>query len=275
MMKKKKSPGGANWMDTYGDMVTLLLCFFVLLYSISVIDEVKWLALVKSFNPDAIDDPTEIISGTEGPVADPTKGQGMEPGAQDEPTSQEQIDAAMNELYEKLKEYSEQSESAQNIEVIQGDGYVFISLENAVIFDGNSYNLRQEGEKVLGDVATILSEVAKYIDEIRVLGHTAQASPSRRNYPLEDRMLSSNRAAMATYYIQENCNGTIDPARIISVGYGQHRPIAPNDDEASRSHNRRVEIIITGRNVLDDLSDSIKRYEALRSGEGDAMADSL
>lgn len=274
-MAKKKGGGGggANWMDTYGDMVTLLLCFFVLLYSISVIDEVKWLALVKSFNPDAVDNPTEIPLGTEGPVADPTQGAGLQSGAMPEAVSQEEIDGAMDMLYEKLKEYSEQSDSAQSIETIQGDGYVFISLENAVIFDGNSYNLRKEGEKVLGDVATIFTEVAKYIDEIRILGHTAQASPSRPNYPLEDRMLSSNRAAMATYYIQENSE--IDPARIISVGYGQHRPVAPNDDEANRSHNRRVEIIITGRNVLDDLSDSIKRYEALRTGEGSAPTDSL
>ena len=45
MMKKKKGGGGgANWMDTYGDMVTLLLCFFVMLYSMSRVDESKWAA---------------------------------------------------------------------------------------------------------------------------------------------------------------------------------------------------------------------------------------
>lgn len=49
--REKNSGGGANWMDTYGDMVTLLLCFFVLLYSMSSVDENKWMALVKSFNP--------------------------------------------------------------------------------------------------------------------------------------------------------------------------------------------------------------------------------
>ena len=56
MALKKKSGGGgggANWMDTYGDMVTLLLCFFVLLYSMSTIDSAKWEALVMSFNPTA------------------------------------------------------------------------------------------------------------------------------------------------------------------------------------------------------------------------------
>ena len=50
-MRKKRSGGGANWMDTYGDMVTLLLCFFVMLYSMSTLDQEKWIALVESFNP--------------------------------------------------------------------------------------------------------------------------------------------------------------------------------------------------------------------------------
>ncbi len=272
MMKKKKSPGGANWMDTYGDMVTLLLCFFVLLYAMSSIDEVKWLALVKSFNPDAVVEARET-PGSDGPMADPSDGLGMQSGAMPEAVSQEEVDGAMDMLYEKLKEYAEQSDSSQSIEVIQGDGYVFISFENAVIFGGNSYTLRPEGEKVLSDISSIFNEVVKYVDEIRVMGHTAQASPDRANIVVEDRLLSAERAAMATYFIQINCN--IDPARIISVGYGQHRPIAPNDVEANRSHNRRVEITVTGRNVVDELSDSLVRYKQLRAGEAASETDEL
>ena len=64
MKKKKSGGGGANWMDTYGDMVTLLLCFFVMLYSMSRMDENKWIALVQSFNPDyAVDEPSQIVVG--------------------------------------------------------------------------------------------------------------------------------------------------------------------------------------------------------------------
>ena len=59
MKKRNKGSGGASWMDTYGDMVTLLLCFFVLLYSMSSIDQQKWVQLVQSFNPDAVTDSTQ------------------------------------------------------------------------------------------------------------------------------------------------------------------------------------------------------------------------
>ena len=69
MKKRNKGGGGANWMDTYGDMVTLLLCFFVLLYSMSTISEDKWKALVQSFNPNAV--PTMMDpQGNDGPSAD-------------------------------------------------------------------------------------------------------------------------------------------------------------------------------------------------------------
>ena len=70
MKKKRSSGGGANWMDTYGDMVTLLLCFFVLLYSMSTISTENWKALVMSFNPKARQIMTEVPSGGDGPSAD-------------------------------------------------------------------------------------------------------------------------------------------------------------------------------------------------------------
>ena len=68
--KKSSGGGGANWMDTYGDMVTLLMCFFVLLYSMSTISEDKWKAIVQSFNPSSIVD-AAAISGNEGPIDGP------------------------------------------------------------------------------------------------------------------------------------------------------------------------------------------------------------
>ena len=82
MKKKKSGGGGANWMDTYGDMVTLLLCFFVMLYSMSTLDKEKWIALVQSFNP------TEEVTETQPPSASGGEGTG----------TQEDIDQDMEEL---------------------------------------------------------------------------------------------------------------------------------------------------------------------------------
>lgn len=262
--QKSKGGGGSNWMDTYGDMVTLLLCFFVLLYSMSTIDEQKWFALVRSFNPEAVKSITET-SGNEGPSADPIEdGSGLE-GELDPVQAmamQAEIEESIEELYQALQEYADSSEN--RIEVTKGDGYVFVSFNEAVFFDGDRYALKPEGREVLSVVSDALSNAAPYIDEVRIMGHTAQANPNQPNNPESDRFLASNRATIATVFVQEH--STLDPARIISVGYGQHRPADTNETAEGRSHNRRVEFVITGMNVLQALGDSVEQYYSLRDG---------
>jgi chemotaxis protein MotB len=248
-LKKKKSSGGANWMDTYGDMVTLLLCFFVLLYSMSTLDQQKWTALVRSFNPDAIPEVTET-TGNNGPVAEPTD-PSSELDAQD-------VKASIEKLYQDIQDYINQQGAQNNVSVTKGDGYVFISLNNTVFFNGDSYVLREEGKHVLNDLGAIFGHVSASIDEVRILGHTAQATANDLNDPTVDRFLASNRAAVVLVYLQEM--NILDPARLISVGYGQWRPISSNDTSQTRAKNRRVEIIITGKNVENKLGDSITQY---------------
>ncbi len=263
-LKKKSGGGGASWMDTYGDMVTLLLCFFVLLYSMSTISEDKWKAIVQSFNPNAVFDQREVVGGNDGPSSDPDDLEGA-PTQEEKEAQQQEIEDALQKLYEALKQYTEQSDMAQQIEVTKGDGYVFVSFSDAVFFRPDEYTLLPEGAQVLGEISAIMSQVSEYIDEVRVMGHTAQADMGRPNYPLPDRLISAERAAAAAAYVQEH--STIDAARIISAGYGQHRPVAPNDTAEGRSRNRRVEILVTGLDVMSKLGDSIEQYQLMREGE--------
>lgn len=152
MKKKKSGGGGANWMDTYGDMVTLLLCFFVMLYSMSTLDKEKWIALVQSFNP------TEEVTETQPPSASGGEGTG----------TQEDIDQDMEELYQAMQDYVQQAGMANQVTLGEGNGYVFISFDDTVFFSGDSYELRDEGKVVLDEVSQIISEVSSSIDEIRV-----------------------------------------------------------------------------------------------------------
>lgn len=253
MVKKKKSGGGSNWMDTYGDMVTLLLCFFVLLYSMSTISEENWKAVVMSFNPDAVET-LKATSGNDGPNADPNTDDGSGLGI-----TQAQVDEDMESLYQELKEYVNSAGEQSKISVTKGDGKVFVSFNEAVFFDGDSWALRQESHAILDTIAGMLSEVSVSIEETRIIGHTAQATANRPNDPVVDRMLSAQRSANVLAYIQMKT--TLDPARLISEGCGQWRPVASNDTPESRAQNRRVEMVVSGRNLDAELGDSFQQYE--------------
>lgn len=268
-MKKHKGGGGASWMDTYGDMVTLLLCFFVLLYSMSTIDQQKWVQLVQSFNPDAIHEITEN-TGNNGQIADPTT---PVDGDQSENnvTTQQQVDQALEQLYLDLQMYVAQQGAAENISVTKGGGYVFISFNDAVFFDGDSYVLRSDGEEVLDEVGEIIRKAAPAIDELRVLGHTAQGDPNKPNNPSTDRFLASNRATVVLVYLQEM--NILDPARMISMGYGQFRPVAENDTREGRAKNRRVELIVTGLDIASALGDGIEQYYTERGTQAPISAE--
>ena len=268
-MKKHKGSGGASWMDTYGDMVTLLLCFFVLLYSMSTIDQQKWVQLVQSFNPDAIHEITEN-KGNNGQIADPTT---PVDGDQSENnvTTQQQVDQALEQLYLDLQMYVAQQGAAENISVTKGGGYVFFSFNDAVFFDGDSYVLRSDGEEVLDEVGEIIRKAAPAIDELRVLGHTAQGDPNKPNNPSTDRFLASNRATVVLVYLQEM--NILDPARMISMGYGQFRPVAENDTREGRAKNRRVELIVTGLDIASTLGDGIEQYYTERGTQAPISAE--
>jgi len=257
--KKKSSGGGANWMDTYGDMVTLLLCFFVLLYSISTIDQEKWMLVVKSFNRDAI---FEDDARPAGPMGEEEQG-----GGDDLPIPDDnyEVDQALDELYDFLVEYASQqnqtSEGEGSIVLSKGDDYIFISFDDAVFFDGNSSYLRQDGKVVLDKIIPALAEAGPYIDELRVLGHTAQAYADRPNSIITDRHLASDRATEVVIYLQEHIDyNQISPGRIVSISYGQWRNVAPNDTGTNRAKNRRVELIISGQDLGNHQNDDFEKY---------------
>lgn len=257
MKKKKGGGGGANWMDTYGDMVTLLLCFFVLLYSMSTISTDKWKALVQSFNPNAIPAATEIEGGNDGPSAD-SPGQS---GVFDNPEAdeQEQIEKDMEELYEALQQMVSSSGLTSSIQVTMQGGKVYVNFNDTVFFQADKAEILPGGQEVLAKVSTILESASKSIDEIRIQGHTAQAAANRRNEPRGDYRLSFNRSMEVALFLQEHTS--IAPARMIPEGFGQWRPRASNATGETRAANRRVELIISGRDLnADEFNKAMEEY---------------
>ena len=231
--KKKGGEGGANWMDTYGDMVTLLLCFFVLLYSMSTISEEKWMMIVQSFNKDA------EVSTDDKPLG--PDGQNDEQLGDDMPMTQDEVNEDVEMILKYLAEYADGQNDESVVEPTVGDGYMYIRFSDDVFFRGDSYTLLPAGQEALLGLCPILNNARTYIDEIVVSGHTATAQGTYNAN--KDRVLAASRAATVAAFLQENTE--VDYARIVDQGYGQWRPIAGNVEEAERRKNRRVEIMIS------------------------------
>ena len=248
--KKSSGGGGANWMDTYGDMVTLLLCFFVLLYSMSTISEEKWMMIVQSFNKDA-----EVSTDTQPLGPD---GENDAELGNDMPMTQDEVNEEVEMILEYLEEYSAGQESSDSVSYSTGDGFVFISFSDDTFFGGNSYQLTERAREVLGGLCPMLENLKPYIDEVRVSGHTATA---QKTYdPYFDWRLSSDRAAEVAAFLYENAS--IQGARITSEGNGQWLPVAGNVEESDRSKNRRVEIMIalSDEELDGPFAGSVKQY---------------
>lgn len=236
--KKPSSQGGAGWLATYGDMMTLLLCFFVMIFAMSSVDAAKWELVVKSFNPNA-GEISQIVTDTK-----PTEAPNEVTGSTDKP----EIEMDFDEMYYTLKKAVEENGLESDIELTKGEGFAFITFRNNIFFDGDSYVLKNEGKDILDQLSTIMSKASGTIGEIEVLGHTSQARPDTENDVTADRFLASNRATVVLIYLQQK--NFIDPGRLVSSSYGQYRPVSPFDTSDNRAKNRRVEILITRDDVV-------------------------
>lgn len=251
MKKKKDKKGGISndWLNTYSDMVTLLLCFFVLLYSISSVDSSKWEKIVKSFNP-TDKEVSQIVENFDGSLGNYDIEGGFNGDGEDTTFNDE-----FDELYYKLSKYVEMNGLDSDVEISKGEGFTFITFRNNIFFDGDSYVLKQAGKDVLDQLCYAIEDVSDSVKEIQVLGHTSQASPTEPNEVVSDRFLSSNRAAEVLVYIQKK--NIIGPEKLASTGFGQFRPISSFATKESRAKNRRVEILITKN---DSIVRSLDNY---------------
>ena len=261
MAKRKPSGGGeeeGNWLNTYADMVTLLLCFFVLLYSASSVDETKWQYIYQSFtssgtyvNPFVMDEqPQNNAADTNGNVESP-------PNTQNGGTTSEETEGLpsdFNQLYSYLKTTTEQSELGQY--------RIFIRFNNTIMFDGNSAVLKEEGKQVLNKFMPGIKAVNKYIKSCEVSGHTAKAVSE-----VNDWDLSAARASSVVKYM--DYNRCVDSEKFTVEGKACYTPIADNSTAEGRAANRRVEIMIV-RAQLDTTSqaviDDILKYEYRLNG---------
>ncbi len=253
MSRRKKGGGGeecGSWMDTYGDMVTLLMCFFVMLYSMSSLDQQKWQIFVKSIFPNSNE--KEEIAINE------NISEGVYDVSGNLQTEQEIEDETLDELWLSLVSALNLN-GIDGVSVSRGEGYTFVSFENQAFFSGDSSALTNEATRILDIFCDVLAPQTDLISQIEIMGHTAQGDPNRPNDVRTDRMLSSLRSAEVTAYIQ--AKNIIDPSKLVGISYGQFRPVDTFETQEGRAKNRRVEFLIVDAGAdIKSMNDYYDEY---------------
>lgn len=268
--RKEDAPpaGSPAWMSTFSDLMNLLLCFFVMLFSMSTIQEDKLAALVASMNntfsifdagATAIGEGILISNGVSqlneldqyinstGKTADSdTEGENFEEFEKSPDATEKMEEILEQEKLQQNEETAENVEEALQEEAI-GDQvdvsftaqYIQLTMKGALLFDSGSAELKEESREVLGKVGRVLEQYSGGTVEIE--GHTDNVPITTARYASNEE-LSSARALSVFYYLKDNTY--LNPADLKHAGMGERVPVADNSTEAGRSMNRRVEIRI-------------------------------
>lgn len=284
MSKKGKADevkaGAPAWMATYGDLVTLLLCFFVLLFSMSSVDVAKFKAAMSSFADQidilpggtALTDGDLLANGISqlndiqvtftGGMALNEQGDSTTPSGDSEDTTKDNSSSSNSnnstdssaptedpyklagEIAQEFKDQIVQKGYANEVAITYTANYVKFTLQGEYLFDSGKANLKTDAVELISAISTIIKD-EKYKDyDVQIEGHTDDLSINSAQFP-NNWILSSYRAFAVLDQLLK-VHG-FDPEKVAATGYGEFRPIKSNDTAEGRAANRRVEIKV----VLD------------------------
>ena len=237
------SEGAPAWVVTFGDLMSLLLCFFVLLLSFSEMDKAVYKQVAGSLRK---------AFGVQRKVKTMDPAKGIKMIAKD--FDQELIATQRREEFiitQKKKTIGEELKKAVDtlskgmknlIQVEVGDKEITVRLMGETTFDSGKADIKQQMKPLLKKIGAVLKKTK---GNITVTGHTDNV-PLRSSWIYKSNLeLSIARAAIVAEFLLHKTH--LKPSRIAAMGYGEYRPRESNDTKGGRSKNRRVEIILRPR----------------------------
>ncbi|WP_104370851.1 flagellar motor protein MotB [Desulfocucumis palustris] len=227
--KKQKKDNSERWLLTYSDMITLLLIFFIVLYTMSKIDVEKWRVLSNSL--------TQAL-GAGGMVLDAPGPSMVEGLSQPETIHTSAETAQLEKLKQQLQEYITKAQLDKKVSVSTEERGIVLSFQEEVLFNLGSAELTPSARGIIHKIGPILETVPNYM---RIEGHTDDLPINTRQYP-SNWELSAARAINVLRELEKGFD--ILPQRLSAAAYGEFRPRAPNISSDNRQLNRRVNIVI-------------------------------
>jgi chemotaxis protein MotB len=226
-LKKKPEnppPGAPLWMTSYGDMVTQILIFFVMLFTFSSIDAARFRELAISLQS-AFKGGTGILTGGQSITVE-TLG----------PTRANLVQ--LTEAMHQIMNIVESSGLKGAVETSINERGLVISIKDSTFFDLGKADLKPRSKQILDNIGKALKGLP---NQIRIEGHTDNLPINTPQFP-SNWELSTARATTVLRYLVEHVG--LSPEKMSAVGYGEFRPLFPNDSEEHRAKNRRVDIVV-------------------------------
>ena len=223
--------GGAEWLATYGDLVTLLLCFFVLLFSMSTVDNQKFKRAIFALN-------SMGIMGQSGSVKENVGDSISNMDIYNAIYVQEEMD----DIYTKVKEIVDSKGLSEDVQGEKVGPGVLLRFKDEILFDPGQADLKVNAKNTLQR----LGEILKVHDKnIRIEGHTDNVPINTSRFRSNWELSASRAISVVKYFTEELASEErIDPKKFEVSGYGEYHPIAANDSAQNKQKNRRIEITI-------------------------------
>lgn len=212
-----------RWLLTYSDLITLLMIFFIVMYSMSEVDKNKFMGMAQQLG---------IVFGNGQVISVEDSG----PGGllKDIPYNPK---VEMDETQKKLEEYFEDSGLGSMATIHKDERGMVVSLNEGLLFSSGSADLDERSREILAKITGAIVAMPNYV---RIEGFTDNVPIRSTQYKSNWELASQRAINVARIFID---NG-FAPERIAAVSYGEYRPIVPNDNESNRKLNRRVDIVV-------------------------------
>ena len=225
---KKNSGSGGGWITTFSDLMSLLVTFFVLMYSMSSVSSEKFEAAAKSMQS-AFGGGESIIEGST--VVDTETETVTE-------TIEETIDPELVKMYNEVVAFLETKEMTSQASVEYDKDGIYVNIQESILFGSGSAIIADSGKSTLNDLGELIQQ---FDNAVVIEGYTDNVPMNNNNFS-SNWELSTGRALSVLRYLSEERN--VDPTRLAAKGYGEYHPIVPNDSESNKAKNRRVNIVL-------------------------------
>ncbi len=241
-----------RWLVSYADFITLLFAFFVVMYSISSVNEGKYRVMAESINA-AFRDPLKTLNPIQvGELArspEDINNMIIELEKQKEKIEQEQkktqpkdiemesdkdtFQKISDEVTESLAYWIDNDQVTVNL----NEKWVEVEIRTSLLFKVGQANMGKEAQEVIKELSLSLKGIPNHV---HVEGFSDNLPIKTRRYPSNWELSAARAASVVRLLVKQG----VDPSRLAAVGYGEYRPIASNDTAEGRNKNRRVAVVI-------------------------------